>query len=122
MPASNARVQANSNQSGDFESWIKARALRKAAAASAVRPSRWSAIPSPRKVPAALSAGNKARVPTSAGTNDADLTATRRACTRVGSLLLPRQWGNGRVLGPLGPPLLCLLRLVRRGVQLDEPV
>src|SRR5262245_15165083 len=38
------------------------------------------------------------------------------------SFLLPRRWGNIRVLRPLGPPLLHLVRLVRRRVQLDQPV
>src|SRR5688572_23946639 len=37
-------------------------------------------------------------------------------------LLLPRRGGEVRVLRPLGPPLLRLLRPVRRGVQLDQPV
>src|SRR5262249_42934375 len=41
---------------------------------------------------------------------------------RPGSFLLPRRWGNFRVLRPLGPPLLHLVRLVRRRVQLDQPV
>src|SRR5262245_11856214 len=38
------------------------------------------------------------------------------------SLLLPRRRGHLRVLRPLGPPLLHLVRFVRRGGELDEPV
>src|SRR5262249_43737478 len=41
---------------------------------------------------------------------------------RPGSFLLPRRWGNIRVLRPLGPPLRHLVWPVRRRVQLDQPV
>src|SRR5262249_44320485 len=42
--------------------------------------------------------------------------------SRPRSFLLPRYRGGLRVLRPLGPPLLHLVRLIPCGVELDEPV
>ena len=48
-----------------------------------------------------------------------DVYRPRRVTPRL--LLLARR-GYFRVLRPLGPPLRRVVRLVRRGVQLDQPV